>query len=55
MKVRKSIYIDANLWEYLSECAALNNRSENQFITMLLKEFVDADILRGKEEEKVDE
>ena len=51
MKVRKSIYIDANLWEYLSECAALNHRSENQFITMLLKEWVDADILRGKEEE----
>lgn len=51
MKVRKSIYIDANIWEYLSECAALNCRSENQFIAMLLKEWVDADILRGKEQE----
>lgn len=51
MKVRKSIYIDANLWEYLSECAAINSRSENQFITMLLQEWVDADILRGKEKE----
>ena len=51
MKVRKSIYIDADLWEYLAECAAINSRSENQFVTMLLQEWVDADILRGKEKE----
>ena len=51
MKIRRSIYIDEDLFQYLEECADLNCRSVNQFITMLLKEWVDADKIRGKEVE----
>lgn len=51
MKIRKSIYIDSEDYKYLQECADLNSRSENQFICMLLHEWIEADILRGKEGE----
>lgn len=51
MKIRKSFYIDSEDFKYLQECADLNCRSTNQFICMLLHEWIEADILRGKEEE----
>lgn len=49
MKVRKSIYINTEDYDYLQHCADLNNRSVNQFIAMVLKEWIDRDILIGKE------
>jgi hypothetical protein len=51
MKIRKSIYIESEDYKYLQMCADLNSRSENQFICMLLHEWIEADILRGKEGE----
>lgn len=55
MKVRKSIYISAEDYEYLQQCAELNSRSVNQFISMILREWIDRDILIGKEGERDDE
>lgn len=51
MKVRKSIYIEDKDYKYLEKCADLNNRSVNQFISLILREWIDRDILIGKEGE----
>lgn len=51
MKVRKSIYIEDEDYKYLEKCADLNNRSVNQFISLILREWIDRDILIGKEGE----
>lgn len=51
MKIRKSIYIDADDYRYLQQCADINSRSVNQFISLILREWIDKDILMGKEEE----
>lgn len=51
MKVRKSIYIEDKDYKYLENCADLNNRSVNQFISLILREWIDSDILIGEEGE----
>lgn len=39
LKVKNSIYIDTELLDYIKEIAALNCRSVNQMIIMILDEY----------------
>lgn len=55
MKIRKSIYIEDKDYKYIEESADLNNRSVNQFISLILREWIDRDILIGKEGENENE
>lgn len=49
--IRRSIYISENDAEYIQRCADINCRSFNQMICWILNQWIDNDILQGKEVE----
>lgn len=49
--IRRSIYISEDATKYLQECADLNCRSFNQMICWILNQWIENDILQGKEVE----
>lgn len=49
--IRRSIYISEDAVKHLQECADLNERSLNQMICWILNQWIENDILQGKEAE----